>query len=107
MKNLTLSGHSEFKGRNGYARLARVTSHQIPTLGQNEPALRLSIGLWSKRAADNSSALIELTGEDAHALKAWFADLAIPEFPHAPVGAGHCDVCGHYGDDCTGKLVAA
>lgn len=26
----------------------------------------------------------------------------IGDLPHPQIGVGHCKICGHYGDDCTG-----
>lgn len=69
MEELRLSGKSEFKGRNGAARLARVSVVTMPATG-SLPESRV-VEFWSKRDADSPPAALYLTTDDAAALMAY------------------------------------
>lgn len=101
MNDLKLSGQSDVKGRNGYAKLDRVSTFTV-----NEPSVQeIHIDFHSKNTNNVGCARLTLSYRDARALRAWFKALDVPRSdtePHAKELKGQCEVCGHYGKDCTG-----
>ena len=76
--DLCLKGDSEFKGRNGYARLARMSTVCLqPTM--TEPWSRTAIEFWSQRYADAAPASLWLRRDDLIAFKEWVAAIKVPE----------------------------
>ncbi len=74
MKYVILSGKSTMKGRNGYTSLGHVSSLISRSDGQ------ISVDFYSLRPRGGvGTARLDLTREDAIALKAWFADLELED----------------------------